>query len=432
MNRPDAPAGRQVFTRAVKPYADDRPGGGSVSATLAKPYKCRVFNTIDEVDHEAWRRVCEQAQASVFLDPRFAAAVETGMKENCRFWYVIVDGDDGPAACACLTATTINLLDFTDPRLAWVIRYGPGLSRFRQLKVLLCSLPGSPGDKSIAFASRRADPAVLDALDAVMDRLAAENDVDAVIYKEFAPSDLDTMQPLLSRGYRCVEIPAMHCLEPSFGNFAEYCAALRANYRMQITRSAKKLRKSGIEVRVLTDPQDILKVYTPDVHAMYCEMVGKSDLKVEVLTIEYYRQLTVRLAGQIELVTLMRDSKIVGFGWCLRDVSTYHMMYAGIDYDLNQQFDLYFNLMYAGFDRALRAGVAKINVGQTATAFKSRMGCYSEPRYVYMKGVGPLMSKLFYYGANILVIKKPSNPPADIFKRGGAETPSERQDSAPA
>ena len=80
--------------------------------------------------------------------------------------------------------------------------------------------------------------------------------------------------------------------------------------------------------------------------------------------------------------------------------------------------------LIAEFDRALRAGVAKINVGQTATVFKSRMGCYSEPRYIYLKGVGPVMSKLFYYGANFLVIKKPSNPPADIFKRGGAETPS--------
>jgi len=389
-----------------------------VSAAPAGSYNCRVFNSIDEVDREDWRRVCEQAQASIFLDPRFAAAVETGMKENCRFWYVIVDGDDGcPAACACLTATTINLLDFTDPRLAWIIRYGPGLSRFKQLKVLFCSLPGSPGEKSIAFGSRPSDPAVLNALDAFMGRLAAENGVDAVIYKEFAPDDLDAMRPLLLRGYRCVEIPAMHCLEPSFENFAQYCAALRANYRMQITRSTKKLRDSGIEAVVLTDPQDILKAYTPDVHAMYCEMVGKSDLKVEVLTIEYYRQMTMRLAGQIELVTLMRDSKVVGFGWCLRDIATYHMMYAGIDYGLNQQFDLYFNLMYAGFDRALRAGVAKINVGQTATAFKSRMGCYSEPRYVYMRGVGPLMSKLFYYGAHFLVIKKPSNPPADIFKR---------------
>ena len=429
MNRAEVPAGQQAYARVSTLHAGDRLSADTASATPAGSHTCRVFNSIDEVDREAWQRVCEQAQASVFLDPRFAAAVEAGMREKCRFWYVIVNDEHArPAACACLTATTINLLDFTDPRLAWIIRYGPGLSRFKRLKVLFCSLPGSPGDKSIAFASRSANPAVLDALDAVMDRLAAENGVDLVAYKEFAPDDLDTVQPLVLRGYRCVEIPAMHCLEPSFGNFAEYCAALRANYRMQITRSTKKLRNSGIEAVVLTDPQDILKAYTPDVHAMYCEMVGKSDLKVEVLTIDYYRELTMRLAGQIELVALMRDSKIIGFGWCLRDGATYHMMYAGIDYGLNQEFDLYFNLMYAGFDRALRAGVAKINVGQTATVFKSRMGCYSEPRYVYMKGVGSLMSKLIYHGANFLVIKKPSNPPADIFKRGGAETPSGSRD----
>ena len=43
------------------------------------------------------------------------------------------------------------------------------------------------------------------------------------------------------------------------------------------------------------------------------------------------------------------------------------MMYAGIDYPLNRDYDLYFNLMYAGFDRALRKGVKRIHVGQTAT-----------------------------------------------------------------
>jgi predicted N-acyltransferase len=225
------------------------------------------------------------------------------------------------------------------------------------------------------------------------------------------------MKPLLAAGYRCIDIPPMHCLEPSFESFAQYCAALRANYRMQITRSTKKLKNSGIEQWVLTDPEEILRVYTPDVHAMYCKMVAKSDLKVEILPIEYYRELTSRLAGQVDFVALVKDSKIIGFGWCLRDKSTYHMMYAGIDYDLNHAFDLYFNLMFAGFDRALRAGLAKINVGQTATVFKARMGCYSEPRYVFIKGVGPLMSRLFYYGANFLVIKKPSNPPSNIFKR---------------
>jgi predicted N-acyltransferase len=399
----------------------------SSGARPTTAYTCRVFDTIDDVDLDIWRSVCAESGASIFMDPRFIAAVETGMKETCRFRYVVVEAQDGrPAACACLTETTIDLLDFTDPRVAWVIRRGPKiLSRFRQLKVLFCSLPGSPGERSIAFAAAGDHSESLAALDAEMQRLAAQSGMDAVIYKEFSESDLPAMDPLLDRGYRRIEIPAMHGLEPSFKSFADYCAALRARYRMQITRSTKKLKNSGIEAVILTDPGEILRVYTPEVHAMYCSMVAKSDLKVETLSIDYYRELTKRLAGQVDLVVLRKDSRIVGFGWCMRDPLAYHMMYAGIDYDLNADFDLYFNLMFAGFDRALRSGLPKINVGQTATVFKSRMGCYSEPRYVYVKGIGRLMSALFYYGARFLVVQKPSSPPSDIFKQAD-NAPSEQ------
>ena len=63
------------------------------------------------------------------MDPRFIAAVETSMKESCRFWYVIVCDDNGrPAACACLTAMTIDLADLADPRLAWIIRRMPQIA----------------------------------------------------------------------------------------------------------------------------------------------------------------------------------------------------------------------------------------------------------------------------------------------------------------
>lgn len=418
-------SGTHTFTNFDK-TADGIALASSAGAKPTAAYTCRVFDTIDNVDLEAWRSVCAEGGASTFMDPRFIAAVETGMKETCQFRYVIVDAQNGrPAACACLTEMTIDLLDFTDPRVAWVIRRGPKmLSRFRQLKVLFCSLPGSPGEKSIAFATAGDRSQSLAVLDAEMEKLAAKSGMDAVIYKEFSESDLQAMDPLLGRGYRRIEVPPMHGLEPSFKSFADYCAALRARYRMQITRSTKKLKNSGIESLILTDPEEILRVYTPEVHAMYCSMVAKSDLKVETLSIDYYRELTKRLAGQVDLVVLRKDSRIVGFGWCMRDPLAYHMMYAGIDYELNADFDLYFNLMFAGFDRALRSGLPKINVGQTATVFKSRMGCYSEPRHVYVKGVGRLMSALFYYGAKFLVVQKPSSPPSDIFKRAD-NTPAE-------
>ena len=104
------------------------------------------------------------------------------------------------------------------------------------------------------------------------------------------------------------------------------------------------------------------------------------------------------------------------------------MTYAGLDYRLNHEFDLYFNLMYTGLDRAFRRGVATINVGQTAAAFKARIGCDSAPLYAFAKGLGPMMSRFFYYGASLLVVHKPANPPSNIFKDGFASGPDGRHE----
>jgi predicted N-acyltransferase len=204
--------------------------------------------------------------------------------------------------------------------------------------------------------------------------------------------------------------------KPSFPDFSHYCAALKTRYRQQINRSTRKLKNSGVELSVLTDPEEILRVYTPQVHALYHQMVAKAELNLEVLPIDFFRELTSRLSGEVELIAFSKDSTIIAFGWCLHASSTYSMLYAGLDYRLNDQFDLYFNLMYAGLDRALRMGVAKIQIGQSASTFKARLGCYSEPLYVFAKGLGPLMSPLIYYGANLLIAEKPAPPASDVFK----------------
>ena len=252
--------------------------------------------------------------------------------------------------------------------------------------------------------------------------------MDAIVFKEFGESDLVWMNRLLEAGYRRVPIPPMHVFRHSFPDFARYCAALKTRYRQQVNRSVRKLNNTGIEQSVLTGPGEILKLYTPEVHAMYCEMVAKSDVKLEVLPIEYFRQLTLRLSSEADLITLSKDSKIIAFGWGLHDGSTYHMTYAGLDYRLNHEFDLYFNLMYTGLDRAFRRGVATINVGQTAAAFKARIGCDSAPLYAFAKGLGPMMSRFFYYGASLLVVHKPANPPSNIFKDGFASGPDRRHE----
>ena len=393
-------------------------------------YTCRVFDSIDQVDLTAWQRVRSESGASIFMDPRFIAGVETSMKQSCRFWYVIVDDDEGrPLACAGLSAMTVDLTNFSDPGLARVIKRLPLLSRLRRLKVLFCSLPGSPGEKSLALARASESTRILSVQDGAMHDLARDNGMDAIIYKELGERDLQWADSLLEQGYRRIPIPPMHVFRHSFADFAQYCAALKTRYRQQINRSVRKLRSTGIQQVVLTDPEEILKTYTPEIHAMYSQMVENSDVKLECFPIEYFHQLALRLKGEADLITLWKDSRIIAFGWGLNDGATYHLMYAGLDYRLRHEFDLYFNLFYTGFDRAFRKGASRIHVGQTATGFKARMGCESAPLYIFAKGLGPMMSPFFYYGAGWVVVDKPSDPPCQIFKSGFAPGPDIRPDA---
>jgi Acetyltransferase (GNAT) domain len=388
------------------------------------PYTNRVFNSIGEVDLTAWERVRSESGGSIFMDPRFIASVENSMKEDCRFWYIIVyDGNGRPAACACLTAMTIDLADLADPRLASIIRRMPRLlTRFRKLKLFICGLPGSPGEKSLALTSLNSSEDILAVLDAVIRDLANETRSDAIVYKEFGNGDLEWTRPLLALGYRLIPTPPMHFFKPSFGDFDEYRAALKTRYRQQVNRSLRKLKVPGIRQEILTDSEEISRRYTAPVHDLYCQMAAKAEAKLEILPIEFFRQLTSRLEGEVDLLVISKDSRIVAFGWCLHAGSSYHLLFAGLDYQLNEELDLYFNLMYAGLDRALRKQVSTIHVGQSADAFKARIGCNSEPLYVLAKGLKPLIALLVRFAGSLLVLQKPMIPPSDIFRKDDVES----------
>jgi hypothetical protein len=145
-------------------------------------------------------------------------------------------------------------------------------------------------------------------------------------------------------------------------------------------------------------------------------MVNRAALKLELLPIEFLHQMTSRLSGEVELITIRRDTRIAAFGWNIHTPSSYHAMYGGLDYQLNDAFDLYFNLIYAMLDRALAQRVATIEVGLGGDAFKAKIGCYCEPLYVFAKGQGPLMAFLLRALGRFLIAHKPRAAPFNIFK----------------
>lgn len=352
------------------------------------------------------------------MDPRFIAAVEGSIKDAHKFWYIMIYEDGGvPVACTSASLITLDILKIADPALARMIRAAPWLfSRLRHWKLLIGGLPIGTAHHTLALAQDTAAQQIIPFLDRLIRDLADKTNADAIIYKEFGSGDLEWTRPLLDLGYSRVPTPPMHFFSSGFEDFAHYCASLKARYRKKINRSTRKLDNAGLTVRILTDPQEMVRSYTSEVHALYHQMADRAALNPDDLPIAFLHQLALRMSGEVELITILKDARIIAFGWCIHSPSSYHMLYAGLDYELNHEFDLYFNLMYAALDRALRKRVSTIEVGLGADSFKAKLGCYSQPLYVFIKGRGALMSLFVRVAGKSVLTQRPVTAPNKIFK----------------
>jgi predicted N-acyltransferase len=201
-----------------------------------------------------------------------------------------------------------------------------------------------------------------------------------------------------------------------FSSFADFLNALKSHYRQNIKRTRQKSERAGYRAVHLEDPTTLLRVYTPEVHRLYEAVVSRSDVRLEVLPLGFFHELVRQFPGRVALTTIYREERIVAFGWSLAAGREYHCLFGGIDYSLNDDGQLYFNMVYETLDHAFQRGGEVIRVGQTADAFKTNLGCSGKPRYFYVRGTGPMTSWLLQRFAGHLFPPRPALPSHDVFK----------------
>jgi hypothetical protein len=87
-----------------------------------------------------------------------------------------------------------------------------------------------------------------------------------------------------------------------------------------------------------------------------------------------------------------------------------------LEYSQCSATDLYFNLVYYAMDHAFPSGARAIHVGQTADRFKSLLGCSGNRRYIYCRGLGPIVSWILRQASGLLFPYRPDLAPHNVFK----------------
>lgn len=378
--------------------------------------------SIDERDEDDWHIACG-GRTDTVMDPRFLRAVEKSMAGEARFYNVVFrDATGTPTGAAFLSLYAIDGLLLAPERskqvVAQIRRLWPN---FLKVRVLLCGCPVSTGESHLRIAPGADHRALLRELDRLMMRIARTQRTQFIVCKEFSSAETDRTDALLSLGYVRADSLPMNSFPTRFCDFDHLCASVRSRYRNQILRSRKKFERSGLRVEHLRGSRGIDALYTEEVHRLYLGVLHRAEVKLECLPAEFFCELSRQFADEAAFTLIYRGERIVAFMCGVFHSDTYLNLFCGFDYALNEEADLYFNLMYEDLDYALRQNVRSIHVGQTANEFKSRLGCYLEPRFFYIKARTPGIQSLLRAGSPYLFPPAPPITERNLFRDASAK-----------
>jgi len=376
-------------------------------------YAYTLYDSIDEVDPADWEAVWPGVEADPFMDPRFVATVERSMSNQGRYWTVLIrDGRGRPAAAACLSLMSLDMTILAPDAIKQFFETGRRVfSRMCYYNVLLLGLPVSAGQSHLRIRSDADLEEVLRTLDRALRRLGACNRARLIIFKEIAGRQRKYMDKLCRLGYRRMDSLPMNRFALPFGSFDAYCAALKSSYRRQVRPSLRKYEKGGLRTVRVSGDQGADRLYTDQMHTLYENLLRNASERFEHITPQFYREL-LRRFGDRAALTIIYDSRDrpLATSLSLSAGPVYHLLYFGVDLESNRRYDAYFNLVYRELDHAMRRGAADIVVGQTADTFKSRLGCYQQPLYLYVKGLRLMSPFLSALGDTFLPRIRPLKP----------------------
>jgi hypothetical protein len=376
-------------------------------------YTSSIARSIAERDSGDWL-------GGGLMDRRFLRAVELSLASDGKFWNVVIkDAAGRSVASAFLSLYWVDPALFVErewqTRLRQVRRLLPVL---RRVPVVLCGTPVSAGESHLRLALGADRPAAVQELEKAMFKVAQRHGSRILVFKEFDDTDPALNAALEARGYLRVASWPMNHLPAQFRSFAELCARARSKYRNQIQRSVKKFVRSGLRIEQVQDGALVERLYTDEVHQLYLAVLERAEVKLEKLPAEFFRELARQFAREIVFTTAWQADRIVGFVCSLHLGAHYFNLFCGIDYQVNELGDVYFNLLYKDSDFALRHGAKTINVGQASYDFKSRMGCFTRPRAFFVKIRGPFMPALLRKLGSMLFPPPPTPPVRNLFQEG--------------
>jgi hypothetical protein len=200
----------------------------------------------------------------------------------------------------------------------------------------------------------------------------------------------------LSRfSYRQLETEPNMMLDISstWRTYEDYLASLTSRYRKQAKEIEKDVVKAGLLVETLHGPEEIAR-HAESLHELYLQTHHNARVRLVTLSPAFLPTLAEQLGSNLRCTIIRRDNQLLGFVTTVRDGETAVGYYVGFDRKTNAEFPIYFRLLQAVVDDAIKFGCSRLSLGRTALEPKARLGARPDPFRIWIRHRIPMLNVL--------------------------------------
>lgn len=225
-----------------------------------------------------------------------------------------------------------------------------------------------------------------------------------VILKEITAPQLEEAELQLGDRFVIAESPATTYLSLGTSPQSTYRASLRKKYRSVMTGRLRKFQQSGMRWEKIDD----LEPYAERMHVLYLQVLERSKIRFESLTVDFFRNINHYMNGNVFAMLCFKGTKVVAFELFMHDQKALHPLYLGLDYTHRDEGSLYFNCIYKIIELAEEQKRDYVELGQTSYETKAGLGAVISPLYLAVYHNNPVMRWLI---RNFKTVLFPATPP---------------------
>ncbi len=349
-----------------------------------------VAESVPAEDYDVWIAGFENYP----LDHRYHEIVHESLKDQFAHYYLLLK--DGAGATRAIQPFLIVSQDLATGMpsvirdvLAQIRSRFPG---FLKLRMLMVGSSAGEGDIVLEQQSRDIDWTV-DALEKSLAPVARRLKAMLIVFKDYPKLYRGSLDRLRQFGYtRVPSMPATK-LALDFADFEDFLKS-RIGYTMR-KNLRRKFRKTEGEHRTEFEVVTDITPYVDEVHPLYRQTLGRSELKFEELTKSYLCDLGRRMNDRARFFIWRQGGKIVAFASTLVHKEVLRDNYIGLDYSVALEYHLYFVTLRDTIIWALKNGIKTYHSAPLNYDPKYHFRMELEPLDLYVRAPNGFLNPIF-------------------------------------